>query len=58
MLIKTDLLRAIFMFLGIVPILLLALKSDSLALIASPLILLALCLVALAIPWPEEAPVS
>jgi hypothetical protein len=54
---KSDLLRALFMILGIVPIMLLALKSDSLALILSPVILLALCLIALAMPWPDEASV-
>ncbi len=54
MTIKSDLLRAMFMFLGVVPIILLAINSNTLALIVSPFVLLALCIVALAIPWPDE----
>jgi hypothetical protein len=54
MTIKSDLLRALFMILGIVPIMVLALHSNTLALLISPFILLALCIVALAIPWPDE----
>ena len=53
MALKTDLLRAAFMTLGIVPILALALISHTLALLVSPLVLLVLCVLALAVPWPE-----
>jgi hypothetical protein len=54
MTIKSDLLRALFMVLGIVPIMLLALGSHTAALLIAPFILLALCIVALVIPWPDE----
>ncbi len=53
--VKNDLLRALFMILGIVPIMLLGLRSEALALILSPVVLLLLCLAALVIPWPDEA---
>jgi hypothetical protein len=42
------------MLLGVIPIMLLALQSQTLALLVSPFVLLGLCLVALALPWPEE----
>jgi hypothetical protein len=51
---KTDLLRAVFMLLGIIPIMLIALQSHTLALVLSPFVLLGLCVLALAMPWPEE----
>jgi hypothetical protein len=51
---KSDLLRALFMLLGIIPIMLIALESQTAALLVSPFILLGLCVIALAMPWPEE----